>query len=620
MSRTVLLLVVALLLSLADAESTRASEPLHGLSVFGDLKYPADFAHFDYVNPGAPKGGTLRIPGFGTFFSLQPFIRQGRAPFGIERVMYDTLLTRAWDEPSALYGLLAESVELADDKSWIEFVLRPEARWHDGTPLTSDDVVFTVDILKEKGSPREKTLLGPVTGAETLGPHRVRIHLSGRATRQLPLQISGEMQILPSHYWATREFDKTTLEPPLGSGAYRIAEVDVGRRITFERVADYWAKDLNVNVGRFNFDRIQYKYYQDLYIQLEAVTGHEVDWRLEPVSKTWATAYDTPARRRGHFLQEVLQTQLPRPKIARVFNLRRKKFQDPRVREALTWAYNHEFVNEILYYRDHPRSRSYFQNSDMEHRGPPSSEELALLEPFRDQLDPRLFERQYDPPVAQAPGRNRSNMLIADRLLKEAGWIVREGVRVNADTGESFEFDIYMSYPEMSPTMLAFSDTLKQLGIVATLRIMFATEYQNLVSEQRDFDMVMGGMRLQLVPGAELRNILGSRAADRAYSRNTPGIRSPAVDSLIEKIIGAKSRAELVTAARALDRVLCWGFYYIDGGYIVGSRFAYWNIFGRPERQPRFATGFPYTWWIDSAKQEMIASGQRIEVDQAALH
>lgn len=619
MKRAALLVVLAGMCGLLYAATARGSEPRHGLSVFGDLKYPEGFAHFDYVNPDAPKGGTLRIPIPRTFDTMNPFIRKGRAPFSMETYIYDTLLARAHDEPSAMYGLLAEKVELADDKSWIEFTLRPEARWHDGVPVTPEDVVFTVEILKEKGSPKEQTLLLAVERAEVRGPRTVRIHMSGRATRQLPLEVSNELRILPRHYWAEREFDETTLEPPLGSGPYRIGDIVAGRSITFERVPDYWARDLNVNVGQYNFDRVIYKYFQDVSVQLEAVKGHAVDWNLEGVSKVWNTGYDTPARRRGHFVLEVVETERPIVNRMRVFNLRREKFQDPRVREALTWAYDHEWKNNVLTYHEYKRSRSYFENSDMEHRGPPSAEELALLEPFRAELDPRLFERQWDPPVSPGHGRNRENLLVADRLLREAGWVVRDGVRVNAKTGERFEIELLMSVPEWTRTSLAYADSLKRLGIAVRMRSPYTAEYRNLILVERDFDMVYSVLRMQLVPGAELRNRLGSSAADRPYSLNLAGIESPAVDFLIGQVTSSKSRAELVTAARALDRVLCWGFYTMSVGHTPGSRYAYWNVFGRPETQPRFHTGFPHTWWIDPERERRVAEGEHIEVGQAAL-
>ena len=619
MRRCALFLAIAWLVGLAAAEGTRASEPRHGLSVFGDLKYPPDFPHFDYVNPDAPKGGAGRMPRPGTFHSLQPFIRQGRAAAGA-REIYDTLLTRAWDETSALYGLLAETVELADDKSWIEFALRPEARWHDGESISADDVVFTVEVLKEKGSPREKMLLRAVAGAEKLGPRRVRIHLSGQATRQLPLQIGGELRILPEHYWATREFDKTTLEPPLGSGPYRIAEVDPGRRISYERVRDYWGKDLNVNVGRFNFDSIHYRYSQDLNMQTMAVKGHEVDWHVENLTKTWVTAYNTPAKHRGHLIQEVIETDQPRSQPVRVMNLRQERFQDPRVREALTLAHNYHWINEVLYFHQLRPMRSYFHASDMEHWGRPPPEELELLEPFRESFDPRIFERQWDLPPSAAHGRNRENLFAADRLLKEAGWIVRDGIRVNRRTGEQFEIEFLLPVPGASPNALVYADSLKRLGIRTTIRAPFIVEFQRRVAAERDFDLIYTNVAVGIVPGAELRNLFGSSAADREYTANIAGIKSPAVDSLIEKIISARSRAELVTAARTLDRVLCWGFYHLKFAIYPSAHWVYWNIFGRPEQQPRFATGFPDTWWIDPVKEQMVASGEPIEVDQAAMH
>jgi microcin C transport system substrate-binding protein len=498
-------------------------------------------------------------------------------------------------------------------------VLRPEALWHDGKPVTADDVIFTIEILKLKGSPTLKTLLLPITGAEKRGPRTVRIHMSGQATRQLPLQISSGMRIVPRHYWAKREFERTTLEPPLGSGPYRIAGVDPGRSVTYERVRDYWAKDLNVNVGHFNYDRIQYKYYHDFSIHVEAVKGRDVDVNVEYVPKVWVTGYETPAKLRGHFLQERIETKEPGLNRVRIINLRRKKFQDPRVREALTLAYDHQWTDATLTYHGFPLTRSFFENSDLAHHGPPSAEELALLEPFREELDPRVFEKQWDPPVTSGHGRSREHLVTADRLLKEAGWIVRDGVRVNERTGEPFQIEFLIVVPELTATTLSYADSLKKLGIDMTIRAPYTAEYRNLIHVKRDFDMTISTFALSIVPGVELWNLFGSRTADLQYSRNWGGIKSPVVDFLIEKIVGANSRAELRTAAHALDRVLCWSFFYTNIGTRPGTHYAHWNIFGRPALQPRFATGFPSTWWIDPVKEGMVASGQTIEVDRAAV-
>lgn len=595
------------------------AEPKHGLSQFGELKYPPGFLHFDYVNPDAPKGGTIRIPSSRAFYNLNPFIRQGRAPSTLKEIVYQTLLTRAWDEPSALYGLLAESVELAEDGSWIEYRLRPEARWHDGLPVTSRDVVFTVEILKAQGSPREKMMLMEVESAEERGPRSVRIHFGPGAHRQLPLHVSGEMEILPAHYWADQSFDETTLEPPLGSGPYRVVEVELGRRITYERAPDWWGQELNVNVGRFNFDRIQFKFYQDLHMTIEAIKGREVDSKFEMISHLWRVAYEIPAKRRGLLLQETLRTENPMRQNLVILNLRRQKFEDARVREAFFLAYDQPLYRQKSGANVEVTSRSYFEGSDLEHRGPPSEHELALLEPFRQELDPRIFERQWDPPPSPKGGRNRPNLLKADRLLREAGWVVRDGVRVNAQTGEPFQLKILTATSGEVPGLLMYADNLKRLGITAKLRTVQTAEYVNTVLVERDFDLTVSLFILKVAPGAELRNLFGSHAGKRPYGLNLPGIQSRAADFLIERIVGAKSRQELVTAAHALDRVLLYGFYYISMGATPGMNYAFWNIFGRPQVPPRFATGYPYTWWIDQDKLAKVESGASIPIERAGL-
>jgi|TARA_Y100000310_G_scaffold339231_1_gene431277 microcin C transport system substrate-binding protein len=598
------------LLLIASAGLTDASEKRHGISFFGDLKYPADFRHFDYVNPDAPKGGTMKQAELGNFDTLNNFIRKGRKATGLADTsvsIYDRLMYDADDEPASQYGWLAETVELADDYSWVVFDLRPEARWHDGEPVTADDVVFTFDRFKEFGDPARRLRYRDIVRAEKTGPHQVKFHIED-ATSPKQAQVIARMHIIPKHYWRERTFDETTLEIPLGSGPYRVVAVDPGHTVTLELVEDYWGKDIPVNKGRYNVQKVVYDYYKDEHVIHEAKKVGAVDGNLEGVAKRWATEYDFPGYRQGLFIKNLIKTERPwGMENSMVFNLRKAKFQDVRVREALATAYDFEWANRVLYYSFYKRVDSFFENSDLAQRGLPSKEELELLEPFRDQIPARVFTEVYKPSLTKGYGYARENLLRAARLLKEAGWVIRDNVLVNEETGKPFIIELisYSIYGERA--MMTFVNAVKRLGIHCRIRTIEVSQYINRLGTH-DFGGIMENYAQTLTPGIELRNYWGSEAASRQYSRNSAGIADPVVDQLIEKVIGARSRTELITAAHALDRVLLWNFYMIPGFWPPGYRYGYWDKFVRPKTQARFRTGFFDTWWIDPEREAEIAA------------
>jgi microcin C transport system substrate-binding protein len=602
------LLAAFMLLAAAPA----AAEPRHGISLFGELGYPADFKHFGYADPQAPKGGTLRLAAAGNFDSLNGFIRKGRPAQGLqstESYIYDRLMALAEDEPASRYGLLAETVELAPDGRWIEFVLRTQARWHDGKPVTADDVVFTFELFKKQASPQIQTLYRAVTAVEKRGPRTVRFALADPTDRRLPLDVAA-MYVLPKHYWEGREFERTTLEPPLGSGPYRVGRVEPGRSITYERVADYWAKDLPVNVGHHNFDRIKYEYFQDTDVRLEALKGDVIDMANETVSKTWAKGYDFPARRRGQFVLEEIDSDAPSIARVLVFNTRLAKFKDVRVRQALSYAYDREWTNRVQGHGTYLPADTYFAGSDLAQRGAPAGAELALLEPYRAQLPPELFERAFAIPRTPGVGRNRDNLRVAARLLREAGYVLRDGVLVNAQSGEPLRVDMLLDDGARIRMSLHYVDALRRLGIQATLRVL---EPSQLTNRRRafDFEMLYTYVQVTMTPGTLMRTYFSSALAQVRDSRNYAGVQDPVVDRLLEKVLGARTEEEHVVACRALDRVLLWGYYTIDLGYQPGIRLARWDRFGRPPVRARFQsiTRFFFTWWLDAAKDARIRAG-----------
>jgi microcin C transport system substrate-binding protein len=570
----------------------------HALAMHGEPKYKADFKHFDYANPNAPKGGEIKRGTIGGFDTFNGFIIKGRVAAGLGAI-YETLMVASAHEPFTQYGLLAETVETPADRSWVQFTLRPNARWHDGKPVTADDVIFTFSILREKGAPSYRFYYQAVDKAEKTGERKVKFLFKPGENRELPL-ILGTFPILPKHYWATRDFEKSTLEPPLGSGAYKIDAFDPGRWIAYRRVVDYWGKDLPVNVGNDNFDIVRYDYFRDQTVWLEAFKAAAYDIRVENSAQRWATAYDIPAARAGVLRKEPLKHARTQGMQGFAFNLRRPIFQDRRVREALGYAFDFEWTNKTLAYDQYTRSRSYFNNSELEAKGLPSPEELKLLEPLRGQIPDEVFTKEYNPPKTDGTGNIRENLRKAAQLLKEAGWIVKAGKLVNDKTGEPFSFEILLSDPTYERMTLPFVKILERLGIDARVRSVDTAQYQRR-SDDFDFDMTIDSWAQSESPGNEQRDMWGSDAADHKGTRNSTGIKSKAIDTLVEAIIAAPDRKSLVERTHALDRVLQWSFLTVPQFYIAVDRVAYWDKFGRPAITPKQGVQIGF-WWIDKDK------------------
>ncbi len=599
----------ALTLSLLSASIAHAQEPApaHGLAMHGEPKYGPDFKHFEYVNPDAPKGGSIRMAALGGFDSLNPFIIKGDAAAGVSFI-YDTLMTNAADEAFSEYGQLAETVRTPEDRSWVEFTLRKEAKWHDGKPVTADDVIFSFETLVSKGAPFYRYYYGNVDEVTKLGEYTVRFHFKLGENRELPL-ILGQLPVLPKHFWDGKEFDSATLEIPLGSGPYRVKAVDPGRSVVMERVPDYWGKDLPVNKGMYNYDIIEFEYYRDSQVAIEAFTAGRFDYRSENSSKAWATSYDVPAVKKGLIKLERFDHDRTQGMQGFAYNLRRDLFKDSKVREALAYAFDFEWSNKNLFYGQYERTRSFFDNSELGATGLPSPEELALLEPYRDQLPPEVFTKAYQPPKTDGSGNVRSNLRTASKLLRDAGWVIKDGIRVNEKTGQKLEFEILLSSPLFERIVLPFAQNLEKLGVKARARTVESAQYRRRL-DTFDFDMVVGNWGQSQSPGNEQRDFWSSDAADRQGSRNLIGIKDPVVDALIEKVIAAPDRESLIMACRALDRVLQWGHYVIPQFHSGYDRIAYWDKFGRPSVTPSGGTQF-MAWWIDAEKAKRINASRK---------
>ncbi|MFA7430102.1 MAG: extracellular solute-binding protein [Rhodospirillaceae bacterium] len=592
------LLLAAAVFPGTAARAGQAVEPVHAMAMHGDPKYGPDFKHFDYVNPDAPKGGRLRMFAVGSFDNLNPFIIRGAAAVG-SGLAYDALLTSSSDEAFTEYGLIVKTMEVPEDRSWVIFNLRPEAKFHDGHPITAADVVFTFNTLREKGAPHYRFYYANVKTVEALGEHRVRFAFDGEVNQELPL-IIGQMPVLPEHYWAERDFTATTLEPPLGSGPYKVKAFEPGRFIVYERVADWWGKDLAVSRGFYNFDEIRYDYYRDTTVALEAFKSGAYDLRVENVAKEWATGYDFPARAQGRVILREFEHDMPSGMQGFAYNMRRPLFQDPRVRQALSYAFDFEWSNQNLFYGQYRRTKSYFDNSELASEGVPTESERQLLEPLRGQIPDAVFTETFAPPSTEGKGGLRDNLRIATRLLKEAGWEVRNGVLTHGQTGAPFTFEILLSAPTWERISLPFAQNLKRLGIDARVRTVDSAQYENRMNTF-DFDMAVQVWGQSLSPGNEQRNYWGSDGADMEGSQNYAGLRSPAVDALVNKVIQANSREDLITSVRALDRVLLWNHLVIPHWHIPYTRIAFWDKFGMPDTIPMRGVEL-FTWWYDAAR------------------
>jgi microcin C transport system substrate-binding protein len=600
-----LLLAVLLLWPFGPAAAQTGAPKVtvgHALSMYGDLKYGPEFRHFRYVNPEAPKGGDVKLAAIGTFDTLHPFVLKGVAAAGLGGTV-DTLTVASEDEPFSQYGLIAESIEMPADRSWVAFTLRPQARFHDGSPITVEDVIWTFETLKTKGHPFYRSYYAQVAKAEKVGERKVRFGFAPGDNRELPL-IVGQLPVLSRAYWSKRDFEKTTLEPPLGNGAYRIESVEPGRSITYRRVKDYWAAKLPVNVGRENFDSIRFDYYRDITVAIEAFKGGEYDFRQENVAKNWATAYASPAVTHGLIKKEEIPNEVPTGMQAFVYNTRRPIFQDARVRRALAYAFDFEWANKNLFYGAYTRTRSFFSNSELASSGPPGAEELKVLDPFRGKVPDEVFTREYQPPATDCSGNIRDGAREALRLLGEAGWTIKGQKLVNA-RGEPMQFEVLLSDPTWERIALPFVKNLERLGVAARVRTVDAAQYEKR-QDDFDFDVAVFVWGQSLSPGNEQRDFWGSEAAGTKGSRNLAGIKDPAVDRLIDLVVTAPDRVSLVARTRALDRALLWGHYVIPHWHIRAYRVVHWDKFSRPAVSPKYALGFD-TWWVDPQKEAVLA-------------
>jgi microcin C transport system substrate-binding protein len=580
----------------------------HGISLFGDLKYPPGFKQFEYVNAKAPKGGTARQIAYGTFDNFNSVVAgvKGSLAAGVD-LINETLAVASMDEVSSEYGLLAEAVSYPADFSSVTYRLRPEAKWHDGKPVTPEDVVFSFDVLK-KNSPRLSAYYRHVTKAEKTGEREITFTFDGPGNRELP-QIVGELTVLAKHWWEgtdsngkQRDVTSTTLEPPLGTGAYRIKDFTAGRNIVYERVKDYWASAVNINVGINNFDELHYEYFRDTTVALEAFKADTVDWRNENSAKNWATAYDFPAVSD----KRVLLDEFPIRNIgimqAFAFNVRREKFQDPRVRFAFNYAFNFEEMNKQIFFGQYKRIASYFEGTELAATGVPTGRELELLETVRDKVPPELFKKPYTNPVNSSPDDLRNNLREAVHLLKEAGYEIRDQQLVNAKTSEPFSVEFLAADPSFERVFLFYKPSLERLGMTVTVRTVDEAQYENRLRSW-DFDIITGSWPETLSPGNEQRGYWGSQAADQPGSDNLIGIKNPAVDAMIEQVIFAKNRPDLEAATRALDRVLLWNFYVVPQWSYPKVRTARWDRFSHPDPMPKYGrAAFPMVWWWDAEK------------------
>jgi microcin C transport system substrate-binding protein len=602
--RLALALVLAGLLA-APAQAEDAPIHRHSLSLIGEPKYPAGFDHFDFVNPDAPKGGLVRLADIGSFDSLNPVLYKGEAAAGLGLV-YENLMSDSLDEPSTSYGLIAEWASYPADYSSVTFKLRDEARWQDGTPITPDDVIYSLGVNKE-ANPRMGLYYKNVSRAEATGPNEVTFYFDVKNNRELPM-IMGQLTILPKHWWTAKDAKgnqrdpmKTTLEPPLGSGPYRIKEVKPGRSIAYERVKDYWGKDLAVNRGQWNYDEVRFEYYRDETVAFESFKAGNLDYWQETSAKNWATAYDFPALRNGYVKRQEVPLERTQPMQCFVLNLRRPQFQDRRVRQAFNLAFDFEWANKNLFYGQYARVGSYFQGSELAAPAAlPQGRELEILNEVKDGLPPEVFTEVHQNPVNDSPDAMRNNLRKAVQLLKEAGWEVKNGVLTNVKTGQPMRVEFLLVSPLFERIVQPYLANLQRLGIKGTIRMVDSAQYTQRLNVF-DYDIIVGNFAQSDSPGNEQRDFWGSEAAGREGSQNLIGVKDPAIDKLIDHVIFAKDRADLVAATNALDRALQWNELVAPQWYAPNVRIAYWDRYGQPKKLPGLTPGFLQVWWFDQS-------------------
>jgi microcin C transport system substrate-binding protein len=577
----------------------------HAVSLYGDVKYPLGFAHFDYVNPAAAKGGNVRQSAAGTYdnFNVVTEGVKGNLAAGMD-LIYDTLLLPSLDEPSSAYGLLAEALSYPDDFSWVRYRLCPDARWHDGTPVTPEDVVFSLNVFKNH-SPRLGAYYRHVVKLEITGQREITFTFDRPGLRQLP-QFVGQLIVLPKRWWVAnnsagtkRNIEATTLDTPLGSGPYRIKSFEPGRNIAYERVKDYWGKDLNVRRGCNNFDELRFVYFRDSMVAFEAFKAGDLDWHVERSAKSWATGYQFPAFKEGRIRREEFPIRNMGLMQAFAFNIRRPKFKDPNLRRAFNFAFDFDAVNRDFFFGQYQRISSYFHGTELASSGLPQGKELEILEKIRDEVPEEVFTTNYWNPTNGGKEEARSNLLRAMELLEDSGFAVREMRLIDVVTGEPLQVEFLLENPAFVPSVLFYKAALQRLGIAVSARLVDSVQYENRL-RQRDYDVIVAVWPETLSPGNEQREFWGSRAADVPGSRNLVGIKNPAVDVLIEHIVSARDRAALVAATKALDRVLLWNHYVVPQWSYTNLRTARWDKLGRPQVMPKYGVAaFPMIWWWD---------------------
>ena len=599
----VLLGLAASAASAQDAPQAKdAPQRHHAVSLIGAPKYPADFKHFDYVNPDAPKGGLVRMADIGSFDSLNPILYKGEAAAGLG-LIYESLMQDSLEEASTSYGLIAEWASYPPDFSSVTFKLRDEARWHDGKPITTEDVIYSLDVNKQ-ANPRMGLYYKNVAKAEATGPNEVTFTFDVKGNRELPM-IMGQLTILPKHYWTGKDKDgnqrdplKTTLEPPLGSGPYRIKQVTPARTISYERVADYWGKDLPVNRGQWNFDELRFDYYRDDTVAFESFKAGGLDFHTESSAKNWATAYDFAAVRDGYVKRQEVPVERAQPMQCFVLNLRRPQFQDRRVRQAFNLAFDFEWANKNLFFGQYARVGSYFEGTELAApKALPQGRELEILNEIKDQVPPEVFTTVHANPINSSPDDFRNNLRKAVALLKEAGYEIKDGKLVNAKTGEPLKVEFLLVSPLFERIVQPMIANLQRLGIQASLRMVDSAQYTRRL-DGFDYDIIVGNFAQSNSPGNEQRDFWGSEAAGREGSQNLIGVKDKAIDKLVDHVIFAKDRAELVAATNALDRVLLWNDFVVPQWYSPKARIAYWDRFGQPSTLPALTPGFPQVWWF----------------------
>ena len=596
-----IIFLIVLKLSFNVYSNTQIS---HAIAMHGEPKYDKDFINVEYVDVDALKGGSIVRSAIGTYDSFNPFILKGTSAAGVGMI-YETLTTGSSDEAFTEYGLLAETIEWPDDRSWVSFLIREEARWHDGKKITAEDVVWTFNTLMEKGHPFYKYYYSDVSEVIKESENKVRFNFKTNTNKELAL-IVGQLPVLPMHYWENKNFDETTLDIPIGSGPYKIKTFDSGRSITYELDQNYWGFKHNtpIKVGKDNISTIRYDYYKDRGIEREAFKSGEIDFFSENSSKEWATAYNISAVNNSLIKKELIKHQNPQGMQGFAFNIRKDKFSDRRVRKALAFAFDFEWSNKNLFFNAYKRTDSYFENSELASKNLPSEAELSFLNPYYDILPKELFNKEYSNPVTDGSGYMRLQLQEASKLLKDAGWVLKEGKLIHSTTKELFEFEILLRSPAFERIVFPFKDNLEKLGIIVNVRTIDTAQYQKRI-ETFDFDMVVQNFSQSLSPGNEQRNFWGSEAADTNGSQNIIGIKNYAVDGLIESLINAEDRDELITITKALDRVLLWNYYVIPQWHISSYRVLYWNFFDQPQIKPKYSLGFD-TWWVNQNKFNQI--------------